>query len=70
MTCPEAICESLADRLATARTRYLMGDHAEAREMLQAVRLDYLRFRDVLRGMPGDLALRRGLESAEGVMGI
>ena len=48
--------------------RWLMGEQTEARQMLQQVRLDYLRHRDGLRRLGGELALRDGIEAAERMM--
>lgn len=67
---PDDIFDDLADRLATARMRYLTGDPDEARRMLQQVRGDYLRHRAALRGVAGVLALRDGIEGAGKAMGI
>ena len=50
------------------RMRWLMGEQTEARQMLQQVRLDYLRHRDGLRRLGGELALRDGIEAAERMM--
>ena len=51
------IYEEIADRLAEARTRALMGERQEALGLLQAARLEYTRFRDVLKDYPGHRAL-------------
>lgn len=67
---PGAIFEDLADRLATARTRFLLGEHAEARALLESVWIDYLRHRDALRGMAGHAALVHSFETAQRAMQV
>ncbi len=51
------VYEEIADKLALARTKALMGEHAEALAIFQAASLDYIRFRDVLSSYPGFHAL-------------
>jgi hypothetical protein len=51
------IYEDIAERLATARTRALMGERQEALGVFRGASLDYLRFRDVLVSYPGFQAL-------------
>lgn len=58
------IFEDIADRIASARTRALMGERQEALALLQCARIDFLRFREVLRAYPGCLALEHSIESA------
>lgn len=57
------IFEEIAERVALARTRALMGERQEALTLFQCARLDYLRFREVLRGYPGSLALEHAIET-------
>ena len=51
------VYDDIQDRLATARTKALMGEREEALGILQGASLDYTRFRDVLRDYPGQHAL-------------
>lgn len=51
------IYETIAERLATARTKALMGERQEALGIFQGAALDWTRFRDVLTGYPGYHAL-------------
>jgi hypothetical protein len=51
------VYERIADRLAEARTRALMGERQEALGLFQAASLDYTRFREVLSDYPGSHAL-------------
>jgi hypothetical protein len=51
------IYEEIADKLALARTKALMGERCEALGILQAASLEYTRFRDVLSAFPGFHAL-------------
>jgi hypothetical protein len=62
------IFEELAERVATARTRALMGERQEALALLQRAQMDYLRFREVLKSYPGNLALQRSLEAAQATL--
>ena len=62
------IFEDIAERVATARTRALMGERQEALTQLQRARMDYLRFREVLESYPGSLALQRSLEAAQAAL--
>ena len=57
------IFEEIAERIASARTRALMGERQQALTLLQCGRLDYFQFRDVLRGYPGSLALEHALQT-------
>jgi hypothetical protein len=57
--------EEIAERVASARTRALMGERHEALMLLQRARIDYLRFRDVLRAYPGGLALEQSMQTAQ-----
>ncbi len=56
------IYEEIADRLAEARTRALMGERQEALGLMQAARLEYTRFREVLKDYPGHHALEYAFE--------
>jgi hypothetical protein len=51
------IYEEIAEKLALARTRALMGESCEALGIFQAASLEYTRFRDVLSAYPGFYAL-------------
>ena len=51
------IYDEIAERLALARTKALMGERQEAIGIFQGASLDFTRFRDVLRGCPGYHAL-------------
>lgn len=51
------IYEEIADKLALARTKALMGEPCEALGIFQAASLEYTRFRDVLSAYPGFYAL-------------
>ncbi len=57
------IYEEIAEQLATARTKALMGEHCEALGVLQAASLEYTRFRDVLSAYPGFHALEHSLNA-------
>ena len=56
------IYDGIADKLAEARTRALMGERQQALGALQGAALEMLRFRDALRGVPGYLALDYAFE--------
>ena len=62
------IFEDIAERVATARTRALMGERKEALALLQRARMDYLRFREVLHQYPGSLALAHSIEVAQSAL--
>ena len=51
------IYEEIADKLALARTKALMGEPCEALGIFQAASLEYTRLRDVLSAYPGFHAL-------------
>lgn len=51
------IFEQIAERLAEARTRALMGERQVALGLLHAAALEYQRFREVLTDYPGYHAL-------------
>jgi hypothetical protein len=51
------IYEEIADQLALARTKALMGEPCEALGIFQATSLEYTRFREVLSAYPGFHAL-------------
>lgn len=52
-----AIYDSIADKLAEARTRAMMGERQQALGILHGAALEMTRFRDALRDVPGYLAL-------------
>ena len=56
------IYDGIADKLAEARTRALMGERQQALGILQGAALEMTRFRDVLRDIPGCLALEHAFE--------
>lgn len=56
------IFETIADQLATARTKALMGEREEALGHYRAASEEYTRFRDALAGYPGMLALQHAFE--------
>ena len=62
------IFEDIAERVAMARTRALMGERKEALAMLQKARMDFHRFREVLHGYPGSLALENSIASAQATL--
>ncbi len=51
------VYEEIANRLAQARTKALMGERQEALGLMQAASLEYTRFREVLKNYPGHHAL-------------
>ena len=51
------IYEEIADQLALARTKALLGERYEALGIFQAASLEYTRFRDVLSAYPGFYSL-------------
>ena len=51
------IYEEIADQLALARTKALLGERREALGIFQAISLEYTRFREVLSAGPGFHAL-------------
>lgn len=51
------IYEEIAERLALARTKALMGEREEALGQFQGASLDFKRFREALEGYPGFHAL-------------
>ncbi len=57
------IFEALAEGLASARTRALMGERTEALATLRAAFTEYTRYRKVLEAYPGVLALEHAFES-------
>jgi hypothetical protein len=57
------IYEEIAERLALARTKALMGERQEALGLFQGASLDYTRFRDVLAGYPGAHALAHAFDA-------
>ena len=56
------IYDGIADKLAEARTRALMGERQQALGILQGAALEMMRFRDVLQSVPGYLALDHAFE--------
>ena len=56
------IYEEIAERLALARTKALMGERQEALGLFQGASLDYTRFREVLAGYPGARALEHAFD--------
>ena len=60
--------EEIAEQVANARTRALMGERHEALALLQRARMDYLRFREVLHGYPGSLALEQSMDVAQAAL--
>jgi hypothetical protein len=56
------IYDGIADKLAEARTRALMGERQQALGILQGAALEMMRFKDALRGVPGYLALDHAFE--------
>lgn len=57
------IFEDIAERLALARTKALMGERQEALGLFQGASLDFTRFRDVLADYPGFYALEHAFDS-------
>ena len=57
------IYDGIADKLAEARTRALLGERQQALGILHGAALEMTRFRDVLRGVPGYLALNYAFEA-------
>ncbi len=55
------IYEEIAEQLAQARTKALMGERQEAQGLFQKASLDYQRFRDALATYPGAHALEHSL---------
>ena len=55
--------EEIAERLALARTKALMGEREEAMGIFQGASLEYRRFQDVLSGYPGHLALEHAFQA-------
>ncbi|HZT41141.1 MAG TPA: hypothetical protein VFA07_03070 [Chthonomonadaceae bacterium] len=56
------IYEEIAERLALARTKALMGERQEALGLFQGASLDYTRFREVLASYPGAHALEHAFD--------
>src|SRR5260221_11295707 len=54
--------EDLAERIATARTKALMGERQEALGLFQGAFLEYTRYREVLTSYPGHLSLEHDFE--------
>lgn len=52
------IYESIADRLALARTKHLMGERQEGLRLLESASADYDRYSDALSSLPGFYALK------------
>ncbi len=51
------IFDDIAERLAQARTRALMGERQDALGLMRAAALEYQRFREALQDYPGHHAL-------------
>jgi len=64
----DTLFDSLTDRLATARTLALMGDHDEARSLLASARADFEEWREVLAGYAGVEAMEHSLRVTEEAM--
>jgi hypothetical protein len=56
------VFEIIAEQLATARTKALMGERKAARGLFRRAFLEFTRFREVLRGYPGFYALEHSFE--------
>ena len=56
------IYEDIAERLAMARTKALMGERQEALGVFRGASLDYRRFHEVLQGFPGYHALEHAFQ--------
>lgn len=56
------IYEEIAERLAEARTRALMGERQNALSLFRGAKLEYQRFRDVLAEYPGFHALEHAFD--------
>src|ERR1043166_3497332 len=54
--------EDLAERIATARSKALMGERQEALGLFQGAFLEYTRYREVLASYPGHLSLEHDFE--------
>jgi hypothetical protein len=54
--------DDIADRLALARTRALMGEFEAAQQIFQPAAQDFDRYREVLQTMPGFYALEYALQ--------
>lgn len=63
------IYDDIADKLAEARTRALMGERQQALGILQGAALEMRRFQDALRGVPGYLALDHAFEVTRQTLG-
>lgn len=57
------IYEDIAERLAAARTKALLGEREEALGVFRGAALDYRRFREVLAGYPGCHALEHAFNA-------
>jgi hypothetical protein len=57
------VFEEIAEHLALARTKALMGEREEALGLLQGACLEMTRFREQLTGYPGFLALDHSLHT-------
>ena len=55
------IYEEIAEKLASARTKALMGEREEALGLLHGASLEFTRFHEVLRSYPGFYALEHAL---------
>ncbi len=57
------IYDAIAEKLAEARTMAIMGERQQALGVLHGAALEMTRFRDVLRDVPGYLALDHAFET-------
>lgn len=62
------VYEEIAERLAQSRTKALMGEREEALGLLQSAILELKRFRDLLSGYPGFLALEHSMHMTLGAL--
>src|SRR5260221_11387317 len=57
------IFEDIAERLAAARTKALMGERQEALGVFRGASLEFTRFREVLKDYPGYHALEHAFQA-------
>jgi hypothetical protein len=63
------IYEEIAERMALARTKALMGEREEALGLFHGASLEYTRFREVLKDYPGYHALEHAFLVTLGALG-
>src|SRR5437868_14824408 len=63
------IYEEIAERMAQARTKALMGEREEALGLFHGASLDFTRFREVLKDYPGYHALEHAFLVTLGALG-